>query len=339
VLLISSTLDLFFFFSQTEFDTDGNYHSKVARKSEVLFRHEIQPRDIRFSTFSSLVVRANSIILRLKHIKAIINSDSLVLLDSNHHSIKEFLPELKLKITSCKDDSPFEFVVLEAMLMEMFSSLDDRLAELGQALKDVLHRLLDPQLFSVDRGELHILLQHSKSLSEFHSIVKDIEATLTDVLDSEEDMADMYLTHFADTGEYRDEEDIEDINNILEAYLMQAENMMSEIQTLRDSIDQSESIILINLDSQRNVMMRLSLQLEMGVFSATISGLIGMAFGMNLGSSLEENPYAFWVTTGCMMMLCGLLWKRLLSILFSSLTRSPPPRRLTPPTSSRSRGR
>ena len=39
-------------------------------------------------------------------------------------------------------------------------------------------------------------------------------------------------------------------------------------------------------------MMRLSLQLEMGVFSATLSGLIGMAFGMNLDSSLEEvvNP-------------------------------------------------
>ena len=64
--------------------------------------------------------------------------------------------------------------------------------------------------------------------------------------------------------------------------------MLSEVQKLRDAIDQSESIILINLDSQRNVMMRLSLQLEMGVFSATIAGLIGMAFGMNLSSSFEE---------------------------------------------------
>lgn len=221
-------------------------------------------------------------------------------------------------------------------MMEMFSSLDERLYELGNALREVLNRLLDPRLFSVDRGELHILLQQSKSLSEFHSVVKDIEATLTDVLDSEEDMADMYLTHSATTGEFRDQEDIEDINNILEAYLMQAENMLSEVQTLRDSIDQSESIILINLDSQRNVMMRLSLQLEMGVFSATLSGLIGMAFGMNLDSSFEEDPYAFWVVTGCMMMLCGLLWKRLLSILFSSLTRSP--RRLAaPPTFSHRR--
>ena len=67
--------------------------------------------------------------------------------------------------------------------------------------------------------------------------------------------------------------------------------MLSEVQKLRDLIDQSESIILINLDSQRNVMLRLSLQLEMGVFSATLGGLIGMAFGMNLNSSLEEVSY------------------------------------------------
>ena len=68
----------------------------------------------------------------------------------------------------------------------------------------------------------------------------------------------------------------------------QAENILSEIQKLRELIDQSESVILINLDIQRNIMLRLGLQLEMGMFFATISGLIGMAFGMNLQSSLEE---------------------------------------------------
>ena len=66
------------------------------------------------------------------------------------------------------------------------------------------------------------------------------------------------------------------------------ENILSEIQKLRELIDQSETVILINLDSQRNVMLRLSLQLEMGMFSAAIAGLVGMAFGMNLDSSLEE---------------------------------------------------
>ena len=38
------------------------------------------------------------------------------------------------------------------------------------------------------------------SLSEFYSLVKDIEETLTDVLDYEEDMAAMYLTHAVLTG-------------------------------------------------------------------------------------------------------------------------------------------
>lgn len=72
--------------------------------------------------------------------------------------------------------------------------------ELEPALREILNSLLDPRLFSVDRGELHILLHHSKSLSEFLSLVQDIESTLTDMVDVDEDMADMYLTHFATTG-------------------------------------------------------------------------------------------------------------------------------------------
>ena len=42
-----------------------------------------------------------------------------------------------------------------------------------------------------------------------------------------------------------------------------------------------------SLQSQRNVMLRMSLQLEMGTFSAAVCGLVGVAFGMNLDSSLE----------------------------------------------------
>lgn len=40
-------------------------------------------------------------------------------------------------------------------------------------------------------------------------------------------------------------------------------------------------------------MMKLSLQLEMGMFSATVCGLVGVAFGMNLDSSLEQVQYMY----------------------------------------------
>lgn len=78
--------------------------------------------------------------------------------------------------------------------------LDEHLSKLEPALRDVLNSLLDPGLVSVDRGQLHFLLHHSKNLSEFDSLVRDIESTLTEVLDSEQDMSDMYLTHWAETG-------------------------------------------------------------------------------------------------------------------------------------------
>ena len=64
----------------------------------------------------------------------------------------------------------------------------------------MLNNLLDPRLFSVDRGQLHILLHHSKSLSEFDSLVRDIESTLSEMLDNDDDIADMYLSHVRETG-------------------------------------------------------------------------------------------------------------------------------------------
>ena len=47
-------------------------------------------------------------------------------------------------------------------------------------------------------------------------------------------------------------------------------------------------------------MMRLNLQLTMGTFSLSLFGLIGVAFGMNLESSLEEvRIYYFSSPGGC----------------------------------------
>ena len=84
----------------------------------------------------------------------------------------------------------------------------------------------------MDRGHLHVLLLHSKSLSEFTSLVKDIEGTLEDVLDNEADLAEMYLSRWTTPGKYQGgsgggggggngSTDIEEISDILEAYLMQ----------------------------------------------------------------------------------------------------------------------
>ncbi|GAB1298021.1 Magnesium transporter MRS2 homolog, mitochondrial [Apodemus speciosus] len=82
----------------------------------------------------------------------------------------------------------------------------------------------------------------------------------------------------------------EEMELLLENYYRLADDLSNEARELRALIDDSQSIIFINLDSHRNVMMRLNLQLTMGTFSLSLFGLMGVAFGMNLESSLEEGP-------------------------------------------------
>ncbi|XP_078286283.1 magnesium transporter MRS2 homolog, mitochondrial [Rhinoraja longicauda] len=80
-----------------------------------------------------------------------------------------------------------------------------------------------------------------------------------------------------------------------------------------------------HLVSHRNVMMRLNLQLTMGTFSISLFGILGVAFGMNLESSFEEDPRFFWLITGIMFLGSGLMWRRLLSFLGHHLERPAPP--------------
>uniref|UniRef100_A0A672PS84 Magnesium transporter n=1 Tax=Sinocyclocheilus grahami TaxID=75366 RepID=A0A672PS84_SINGR len=92
------------------------------------------------------------------------------------------------------------------------------------------------------------------------------------------------------------------------------------------SADRSKlHMLLLNSKSHRNVMMRLNLQLTMGTFSLSLFGLMGVAFGMNLESSFEEDPRVFWLVTGFMFLGSGLIWRRLLSFLGRHLEPSSPP--------------
>lgn len=56
-------------------------------------------------------------------------------------------------------------------------------------------------------------------------------------------------------------------------------------------------------------MMRLNLQLTMGTFSLSLFGLMGVAFGMNLESSLEEvrMQLQVWSKVICWLVSPGML--------------------------------
>ncbi|XP_047588317.1 magnesium transporter MRS2 homolog, mitochondrial isoform X2 [Lutra lutra] len=282
-------------FTVTKFDKEGNVTSFEKKKTDLYQELGLQARDLRFQHVMSITTRNNRIIMRMEYLKAVITPECLLILDYRNLNLEQWLfRELPSQLAGegqlVTYPLPFEFRAIEALLQYWISTLQGKLSILQPLILETLEALVDPKHSSVDRSKLHILLQNGKSEKSSAGI-----------------------------------DHAEEMELLLENYYRLAEDLSNATRELRVLIDDSQSIIFINLDSHRNVMMRLNLQLTMGTFSLSLFGLMGVAFGMNLESSLEEDHRVFWLITGIMFMGSGLIWRRLLSFLGRQLEAPLPP--------------
>nr|XP_008511729.1 PREDICTED: magnesium transporter MRS2 homolog, mitochondrial [Equus przewalskii] len=268
------------------------------------------------------------------YLKAVITPECLLILDYRNLNLEQWLfRELPSQLAGegqlVTYPLPFEFRAIEALLQYRINTLQGKLSILQPLILETLEALVDPKHSSVDRSKLHILLQNGKSLSELETDIKIFKESILEILDEEELLEELCLTKWSDPQVFEKSstgiDHAEEMELLLENYHRLAEDLSNAAHELRLLIDDSQSIIFINLDSHRNVMMRLNLQLTMGTFSLSLFGLMGVAFGMNLESSLEEDHRVFWLITGIMFMGSGLIWRRLLSFLGRQLEAPLPP--------------
>ncbi|XP_055988493.1 magnesium transporter MRS2 homolog, mitochondrial [Sorex fumeus] len=321
-------------FTVTKFDEAGNVTSFERKKTDLYQELGLQARDLRFQHLMSITTRNNRIIMRMEYLKAVITPECLLVLDYRNLNLEQWLfRELPSQLAGegqlVTYPLPFEFRAIEALLQYRINTLQGKLNTLQPLILETLEALVDPKHSSVDRSKLHILLQNGKSLSELETDIKIFKESILEILDEEELLEELCLTKWSDPQVFEKSsagiDHAEEMELLLENYYRLAEDLSNATRELRALIDDSQSIIFINLDSHRNVMMRLNLQLTMGTFSLSLFGLMGVAFGMNLQSSLEEDHRVFWLITGIMFMGSGLIWRRLLSFLGRQLEAPLPP--------------
>ncbi|ELK30699.1 Magnesium transporter MRS2 like protein, mitochondrial [Myotis davidii] len=342
-------------FTVTKFDKGGNVTSFERKKTDLYQELGLQARDLRFQHLMSITTRNNRIILRMEYLKAVITPECLLILDYRHLNLEQWLfRELPAQLAGegqlVTYPLPFEFRAMEALLQyrtggwatgtavpagrtlqryprpqlfQTISKLQGKLRLLEPRILDTLEALVDPKHSSVDRSKLHILLQNGKSLSELETDVRMFKEAILEILDDEERLEELCLSKWSDPEVFEQSsagiDHAEEMELLLENCHRLAEDLAHAARELRALIDDSQSVI------HRNVMMRLNLQLTMGTFSLSLFGLIGVAFGMNLESSLEEDHRVFWLVTGIMFMGSGLIWRRLLSFLGRQLEAPVPP--------------
>ncbi|XP_042379097.1 magnesium transporter MRS2-I-like [Zingiber officinale] len=225
-----------------------------------------------------------------------------------------------------EDESPFEFRALEVALEAICSYLDARATELETAAYPALDELTS----KISSRNLDRVRKLKSSMTRLTARVQKVRDELEQLLDDDDDMADLYLsrkiagasTPVSGSGVpnwapasptigskisraskasaatiHGNENDVEELEMLLEAYFMQIDGTLNKMTTLREYIDDTEDYINIQLDNHRNQLIQLELFLSSGTVSLSIYSLVAGVFGMNIPYSWNnDHGYVYkWV--------------------------------------------
>ncbi|PIN26943.1 Magnesium transporters: CorA family [Handroanthus impetiginosus] len=251
-----------------------------------------------------------------------------------------------------QDELPFEFQVLEIALEVVCTYLDSSVAELERDA----YPALDELAISVSTTNLEHVRSLKSNLTRLLARVQKVRDELEHLLDDNEDMAQLYLTRkwvqnqqiealsaapashsivpaishlrrLSSTrsaslmSNYLNEDDVEDLEMLLEAYFMQLDGTRNKILSVREYIDDTEDYVNIQLDNQRNELIQLQLTLTIASFAVAVETAIAGVFGMNIPCTLYNRNGIFGefvgiVTAGCVVLFFLVLgyarWKKLL---------------------------
>ena len=189
-------------------------------------------------------------------------------------------------------DSSFEFRALSSALESIVARLGVRSRTLAPEVQSLVSALQGRGMQGPDDAPLRLVTLNTQ-LARLASDVEDVRDALAGLLESDEDLGGLYLSR--GPAERREGSDHEEAELLLEGYARSVEEVMAELDALRDSLRFTESYVRTRLDAARNELLRLDTLLTMGTLSMAAGGLVCAAFGMNLvmPGTMETSTHAF----------------------------------------------
>ncbi|XP_002970772.2 magnesium transporter MRS2-11, chloroplastic [Selaginella moellendorffii] len=299
-------------------DPRGNVIKKEVSRRQLLKTSGLRLRDIRSvdpslwvtNSMPSLLVRDNAILLNLGSLRAIATPESVLLFDHKNIGAQLFLETIVQRLNVENSGSvsmPFELEVIEAALISRTQRLEQTLMKVEPKVLALLEIL--PNKLTGD--VLEDLRVSKQSLVELIAKSDALRQMLLDLLETPQDIRRMAILgrncRLGNNGSFEcvvsadkqiAEDEEEEIEMLIENYLQRSESCHGQAQKLLDSAREMEDSIAVNLSSRRLEVGRLELLLQVATFCSALGALIAGLFGMNLRSYLEERTYAFWLTTG-----------------------------------------
>lgn len=290
----------------TEVDEYGNVIlvDGEFKKTELIAKFGLLPRDLRkidSSNLPHILIRPSAILLNLLHLKVLIKHDRVLLFDiygsKTSYPQSAFMYDLQGKLqqkTAPGNASlPYEFRALEAVLTSVTSELEADFEAVREPVMHILSELED----DIDRHKLRMLLILSKRVSTFEQKAKLVRDAIEDLLEADDDLADMYLTEKTHDL-YRGEDDHTEVEMLLESYHKLTDEIVQEAGNLVSGIRNTEEIVRAILDANRNALMLLDLKFSVGTLGLAMGTFLAGLYGMNLENFIEETNWGFAGVTG-----------------------------------------
>ncbi|PWA74939.1 magnesium transporter MRS2-I [Artemisia annua] len=227
--------------------------------------------------------------------------------------------------TGDEDESPFEFQALEVFLEAICSFHAARMTEIEIAAYPALDKLTS-KISGHNLDRVHKL---KSAMTRLTARVQKVRDELVRLLDDDNDMADLYLSRklcsaspVSGSGAdswflgsptigskisrasrasvmtvHGDENDVEELAMLLEAYFMQIDETLNKLTSLRNYIDDTKAYIKIQRDNRRNQLIKLENFISSGNLCMLIYSLVTAIFGMNIPYKWnQDHGYMFkWV--------------------------------------------
>ncbi|RLN49566.1 hypothetical protein BBJ28_00020202 [Nothophytophthora sp. Chile5] len=233
--------------------------------------------------------------VQVNPLRAIVMRDvCLVYVPDGADSLLSILKE-KFSETAREDgEAPYEFRALEALLATLSRYFQADYEKLSPVVVTALDRLVQGNLHS---RELETLREFKNTMNEFESQVDGVRRVLMELLDNEEDLRLLYLTKlYEDPSLLTDlwSFDSEEAEVLIENYLQDIFTTRTKADLMQHRITNTESLVMLKLDSMRNYLLGVDLIFSLIVISLSVGTLIAGVFGMNLASGIEDAGGWFW---------------------------------------------
>ena len=298
-----------------EIDAFGKKNTHDVARKTLVEALEIPFRDLRpifsISQVATIFARKKVVIMNLGVIKMLISFDRVWLFNTDSEEVTDIVaPGLAKALKADNQSLDFELRVIEFAFNHKLNKMKDTADDLEKST----NRLLKQVEQDYDDRKLENLLRLKKKLSRFEIILKENEAAALEVLEDDDDLRDLCITHKMRAPE-EEAIDIEEIESIFESFTDQIERLSYHLGDLKENIDDTQEIIALKLQNRRNSIIRYDLlaTLITALFSllAVVTGL----YGMNIRNNLEQNQMAFWIIVGVFVLVFALFCVLILGYL------------------------